>query len=87
MKISNSNTINRKDLWVLLVRSRGFIIAQFVPKPFLQVRICGAQRYKLLSFISSCCVVGSELAGITCFYKEVYPRQGGGGKFIPWRSH
>jgi hypothetical protein len=76
-KISNSNTINRKDLWVPLV----FLSLSF---KFVFAVLNGINNYH---FHSSRCIVGSGLAGITCFYQEVYPRQGGGGKFIPGRSH
>jgi hypothetical protein len=48
MKVSDPKTM-KTDLWVLLVHSQGFI-PQFIPKPFLQVRICDAHWYKLLSF-------------------------------------
>jgi hypothetical protein len=73
-KISNSNTINRKDLWAPLV---------FLSLSFKFV-FAVLNNYH---FLSSRCIVGPGLAGITCFYQEVYPRQGGGGKFIPGKSH
>ena len=75
MKVSDPKTIKTTSgcfLFVPKVLLFPSLFLSLSPK-FVFVVLIGTNYYH---FHSSRCIVGSELAGITCFYKVVYPRWG-----------
>ena len=75
MKVSDPKTIKTASGCFLFVPKVLLLPSLFLSLSFkfVFVVLVGINYYH---FLSSRCIVGSELAGITCFYKVVYPRWG-----------